>query len=139
MMFSGTLNLPPMAQPRPRLTTRGGKPRAYEPARATAWKEAAAILIRRAMKRQGVLPFVGAVSVNLAFSIRSKKLDHETREDVDNLAKSWLDAATRAGLWHDDRQVTHLVVWKHAVAGDGCISFIVQTDALARIAKASES
>lgn len=37
---------------------------------------------------------------------------HTTRPDVDNLTKSILDAATRAGVWADDGQVYRLAVSK---------------------------
>ena len=37
---------------------------------------------------------------------------HIDTPDADNLAKLWMDCASKAGLWHDDRQVYRLTVTK---------------------------
>jgi Holliday junction resolvase RusA-like endonuclease len=41
------------------------------------------------------------------------------KPDADNVAKSLLDAATKAGIWHDDAQVVHLEVFSLYAEKDG--------------------
>lgn len=123
--WSILLDLEPMAQPRPRLATRGRHAHAYEPPRATAWKRAAATLLRRDARILGVTKIAtGPVHVVIhAYCASTKRTGpaHTDRRDVDNLAKSVLDAMTAAGLWTDDRQVTSLIVEKRW-AQRGCLS-----------------
>jgi len=112
------LDLEPYPQPRPRVTCRGKIPRAYEVPRATAWKAAALLLIKQEMKRWKVKKFTGPLRVSCEFALKRGAVPIErTKPDLDNLAKSLLDAATNAGLWQDDRQVVELSLRKRFAGG----------------------
>jgi len=110
----------PVAQPRARVSTRGGFARAYVPRghAVHAYRQA----IEVAAQAADMKPTEAAVSVWLSFTFGRPK-SHMTargvkktapalpREDVDNLAKAVLDALT-CHAWHDDKQVAELHVLK---------------------------
>lgn len=89
---------PPHAQQRPRVV-RGG---AYKPdsarERAVAWQI-------KAQWPGGALE--GPVAVFARFWMADAR-----RRDLDNFCKGILDSATKAGIWHDDTQVSVLVALK---------------------------
>lgn len=106
----------PMPCPRPRATRQG---RVYLPTEYTKRKKEIAIKIQEAMGER--VRFKGPLSVSIFFlhprikSLQTKKAPSErqfksTRPDLDNLAKTILDACTEAELWFDDSQVAQLVI-----------------------------
>lgn len=115
----------PNGQPRARACVRGRHAAVYDPGTADAWKFAV-----RAAAGEHVrnirMPLEGPVMVDMDIWItRPKshlKSNGQLREsapkmptckpDCDNLAKAILDALTNAGVWIDDKQVTHLQVRK---------------------------
>ena len=120
----------PVPQPRPKVSTIGGKPRAYYPADHPihGWKQAVKDQARE--HRPDVL-IADPVRVRLAFHLRRpqnlcRKKDPDgpvwhTKQnaDADNLAKGVLDALTDDGWWNDDGQVAALEVVKFYVEKDG--------------------
>lgn len=125
------VNGQPVPQPRPRVSTRGGFARAYVPARHPIHHYRRTVA--ESAKSAGVRTTEAAVKVRMVFSF-ARPLSHKTkkglkkdapsvpREDVDNLAKGVLDALTCVA-WHDDRQVSTLVVRKmYAERGETVVS-----------------
>lgn len=111
-----TFSIPgdPVPQPRPRVTTRGGFGRAYVPRSHAVhgFREAVQLAARAA----GATPHGEPVEVVIdAVFARPKSHRKDApalpRQDVDNLAKSVLDALTGIA-WDDDRQVRRLVIEK---------------------------
>jgi len=105
----------PMAQPRPRADSRGGRPRIYDPGTADKWKEHVAFVHRIA----GVTTITGPVRLALTFSMPRPKSGpnrltewHTCKPDLDNLAKAVMDALTAACAWQDDSQVCEMTVMK---------------------------
>ena len=99
------IGLAPVPASRPRVTKWG----TYYTATYKDWKTAA----------QGFFPqcpevLQGALAVELSVICkRPVKLTIAIpKGDVDNYAKAALDAVNDAGLWEDDKQVTHLTVSK---------------------------
>lgn len=126
--LSFTVDGPPVPQPRPRVSTWGGRGRAYTPKEhpVHAYRQAIAIRATLAAKaaRWGVA--LGPVELEVACSF-ARPASHRTASgglskaakawppkcDVDNLAKAVLDAITDSGaVWLDDEQVVRLVVSK---------------------------
>ncbi len=67
----------------------------------------------------GGFPLLGPVAVELCFTMRKPVGAPKLRRtwpivypDVDKCSRAVLDAATLAGLWHDDAQVVDLHAWK---------------------------
>lgn len=93
----------PVPKGRPRVTFRGRKPRTYTPARTASYEQAVALAAKVAMR--GAKPHIGFVSVRLSFTVR------RMRSDIDNFAKTFLDAMNGV-VYVDDCQVVHLEVTK---------------------------
>lgn len=103
----------PVAQPRPRAYSRGGKGSVYNPRNADAWKMLIANEIRCA-NRYGTVE--GTVCASLVFIFPRPKymlgtkyhngqIYHSKKPDIDNLIKAVFDAITTAKAWKDDSQV----------------------------------
>ena len=133
-MVSFRVHAEPKAQPRPRAFSRGGHARVYNPDTADGWK--AAVTSAGASKRPEH-PYDGAMSVRLIFYMPrpqrlSRKCDPNgalpctAKPDVDNLAKSTLDAMTEAGWWADDALVAELHVVKLYAAKEGRIGALIE-------------
>ena len=117
---------PPVPQPRPRVSTWGGRGRAYTPAKhaINGYREAIVLLARSAGWSSGKA--LGPVSVEVdcyfprppshltkAGTVRASAPSWPPRADVDNLAKGILDAITDSGVfWADDDQVVDLQIRK---------------------------
>lgn len=110
---------PPIAQGRPRFTTQGGFPRAYDPWRSRIWKKTAATLMREARGARPMLEgplelAVVAVSPCPASHHRKKiprprTWDSRSRNDWDNIGKACTDAAQ--GVWFaNDGQIARASV-----------------------------
>jgi Holliday junction resolvase RusA-like endonuclease len=113
----------PKAQPRARAYARGKHVRMYNPNTADAWK----MDIKNAVGglQLGKTPVAVMIGFKLArpknhygsrkgvpyLKDSAPKL-HTQKPDLDNLAKAVKDAITDAGAWHDDSQVTYLLVTK---------------------------
>jgi Holliday junction resolvase RusA-like endonuclease len=127
-----------MAQPRPRFVRKGGYVGIYEPAEITAYKEAIALIGRRAVP--GVLPYwdrTVPLSLTLRFDFplpqkvmkaeRARRLMrgwHVLRPDLDNLSKAVMDALT--GIWWErDEQIAELVVSKMWTSEEGRVKALV--------------
>lgn len=126
------LDGPPVAQPRPRVSTWGGRGRAYVPKDHPVHAYRQAIQIRAALAAKAARweTATGPVevvvqcwfarpashltkSVRGPASVRAGAPAWPPRVDVDNLAKAVLDALSDSGaVWEDDDQVVRLVVSK---------------------------
>lgn len=112
---SFSLELPPVPASRPRVTRRGtfyGK--TYD-----AWMKAVPALLPKFDK-----PLEGPLRATWLFVMPRPK-DKKVLEagmpmgDLDNLEKAIMDACTKAGLWHDDRQlVSHSTDKRYADIGE---------------------
>lgn len=102
---------------------------AYYPASYKAWKEQAGRhLINAATNARAPVPLEGPLAVTVVCHVqrpKTTKLDHP-KPDVDNYAKSVLDAATQAGLWGDDSQVVSLQVRKLWATTEPHIELVVK-------------
>lgn len=127
---------PPVPQPRPRVSTWGGRGRAYTPAGHAihAFRQAVAIRAAMAAKAARWEAVAGPVELEVAclFSRPASHLKASggltkaargwPRADVDNLAKGIQDAITDSGaVWLDDDQVVRLVVSKAYGEADGTV------------------
>lgn len=122
-----TITIPgePCAQGRPKFAKIGGHVRAYDPKKSRDWKAYAVACVEGALMARGTtgIAFAGGplkVYVSAVFTCPrgdhrkapvARRL-HPKRPDAENVAKAVLDAATTAGLWQDDSQVSVLVVTK---------------------------
>lgn len=108
----------PVAQGRPRFTTRGGFPRAYDPANSRDWKRtvhsAASEIVAQNSAR---FPMQGPLAMRLTFhllrptSLPKKVLHHTKRPDADNLCKAVKDSLSGC-VYRDDAQIVALTVFK---------------------------
>lgn len=116
----------PVAQPRARACWRGRHAGVWNPPKAKGWKALVSLACPAKIKHKA---FAGPVALSLAFSFarppghsgtgrnagslkRSAPLRHIQKPDLDNLAKSTMDALTEAGVWRDDCQVVGLEMVK---------------------------
>ena len=101
----------------------GGRPRFYKKARQER-EEQNTVALLVAAKPKNFTPFIGPIRVYLDLVWPYRKSEKKSvvragllvpmdvRPDVDNLAKMMLDAASSAGLWNDDSQITTLMIRK---------------------------
>lgn len=99
-----------MPSPRPRFRVIGKFASAYMPKEYKDWKAQAATLLRNFNIDLGDSP----VELKIACYAKRPKTSKLPfpKPDVDNYAKSVMDAMTDAKLWHDDTQVKSLHVVK---------------------------
>ena len=134
----------PAPQPRPRFS-RGKKSkfvRTYNPPSADEWKTS----VRAAWAEARQEPFLRGLKISLRFVIArpayhwnskgrltvSAPAEIIGKPDVDNLAKSTLDALENAGAYHDDCAILSLSISKRYAARDevaGCRITIAEIDA----------
>lgn len=108
----------PVAQGRPRFTTIGGHPSAYDPKESKSYKQ---IVRGEAVKVRPEVPLAGAISLTVKVyrsipkSFSKKKtaaaisgdLRPITKPDLDNVIKGIKDAL-KSVIWRDDSQVVDL-------------------------------
>lgn len=130
-----TLRCTPTAQARARHTTRKTKEGktvgvAYKCAgQKAAEAELDGLLEHRAPEKplEGPLglEFIAGMPIPASTSKRDREamlrgdIAHTKKPDLDNMAKQLKDAMTRAGFWHDDRQVVSLRCTKRYAAVPG--------------------
>lgn len=92
----------PYPCPRPQVTRRNNYYRGAYP----GWADSVRVALREACvtRNKGIL-MTGNVEVTVSFR------GAHGSSDIDNLLKGLLDAGTGA-VWADDKQVTHVDVWK---------------------------
>ena len=127
----------PVAQPRPRMVRATG--RTYNPPTADAWKAAVKAAWRQAKEES----FSGHLRLNLQFMIprpkghlttkgaltKSAPLHHVGKPDLDNMAKSVMDAMTNGGAYRDDCQIIELRAGKAWVTDlGGCMITLSEID-----------
>ena len=133
MIYRYIIPGPAVPQGRPRFSTAGGWPRAYDPPKSREYKELVRSYImqqrRAALKSKAMswndMLILGPVSVTItehrkipkAWSKKKKRdaLDGKIRPvqkpDIDNIAKAILDAV-KGQIWADDAQVIALTASK---------------------------
>ena len=115
------LNMKPHAAPRPRAAYMNGRVRSYMPTKYQKWKSAAAFEFKRQTEQE---PFDGPVKIKITFIYKRPKnllrkkdpphrLPKATLPDIDNLAKSCLDALQDAGVLENDSTVVSLILHKY--------------------------
>jgi Holliday junction resolvase RusA-like endonuclease len=125
----------PVAQGRPRITTIGGHPRAYDPAKSASYKNyialAASIVMTHRKPAEGPL----SVEMHIALPVPaswSKKKSAEAlqnvvcptvKPDIDNLIKIVLDSLNGI-VWHDDKQVVSIYASKAYAEKPGLHVFV---------------
>lgn len=127
----------PKAQPRVKAFKRGNHAGVYDPGTADGWK----LLVGAAAKANwNRVQFNGPLRLVLGFFMPRPKGHfnrhgdvrptapswHESKPDVDNMAKAVMDALTQLQVWRDDSQVVQLEVSKAYGARAGCIVIIGQ-------------
>lgn len=106
----------PVPKARPRVTSRG----VWTPARTKAYEafvRGFALQARQRIKAAGIVWTLSA-----RYSVEIDLYGADAQADVDNVAKSILDACgtkRKPLLWHDDAQVDRLVVERHHEDGSG--------------------
>ena len=122
MTYKFTVPGPAVPQGRPRLTTIGGHPRAYDPPRSRKYKAKVRAYAQRAGRMEPITgpvkltleeyrPIPKSWSKNKREAARTQRLLPTTRPDMDNVEKAIMDALN--GLaWNDDAQVVLKVSMK---------------------------
>jgi len=118
------LDVEPMPSPRPRFRVIGKFASAYMPANYKAHTEALVAQLRSI----DCEPRAGALVVDLVCwcaKPKTSKLTHP-KPDIDNYAKTVMDAITKAGnLWSDDTQVVRLTAEKRWAPEGGHVGYSV--------------
>lgn len=119
----------PTPKGRPRCTCKGGKPRMYTPASTVVWEKMVATLARHHWQGE---PLDCPAWVRIEIRQHDPKCTegepaHKMRCDVDNVAKSVLDALNGIA-YVDDRRVTRLEVVKHKTRGEGGVWVEIKED-----------
>lgn len=113
-----TFDIEPTPQLRPRVSSRGGYVRVYDPPKVKQFKR---VLRSLAVNQYTRPPLIGPLSVSLTFyrpvqksisqSEREQRLTNRSKPvvkpDTDNYIKSTLDALNGV-LWHDDAQIVKI-------------------------------
>jgi Holliday junction resolvase RusA-like endonuclease len=139
MTFSLSFTVPgqPVAKGRPRLSTIGGKARAFTPAKTVRYEHLVAKAAQQAMQGRPPVPAGVAVTADIIAwlpvpaSWSRKKRDAAilgdmrptSRPDVDNFAKAALDGMNGI-VFHDDAQIVRLEVSKR-YGPTPCLAIVV--------------
>lgn len=122
----------PKAQPRVKAFRRGNHAGVYDPGTADGWKLLVGAAARTNWNR---VQFMGPLRLVLGFFMPRPKSHlnrhgdvkptapswHESKPDLDNMAKAVMDAMTQLGIWRDDSQVVQLEISKVYGARPGAI------------------
>lgn len=122
----------PKAQPRVKAFRRGAHAGVYDPGTADGWKLAVGAAAKANWNR---VQFLGPLRLVLGFFMARPKAHfnrhgdvkpmaprwHQSKPDLDNLAKAVMDAMTQLQIWRDDSQVVQLEVGKSYGHRAGCI------------------
>ena len=114
-----TFEIEPVPQLRPRVSSRGGYVRVYDPPKVKQFKS---LLRSLAVNQYARPPLIGPLSVSLTFyrpvqssiskTERERRLSNQSKPvvkpDTDNYIKSTLDALNGV-LWHDDAQIVKII------------------------------
>lgn len=117
-MIRFTIPGPAVPQGRPRLTTRGRYPHAYDPQESRRYKLLVGMAARSAMIEQGIAPMDGPVmlcvqefrAIPQSWSRKKREAALEgsifptTKPDMSNIVKG-IEDAMNGIVWHDDSQV----------------------------------
>ena len=117
-MIRFTIPGPAVPQGRPRLTTRGRYPHAYDPQESRRYKLLVGMAARSAMIEQGATPLEGPVMLSVqefraipqSWSRKKREAALEgsifptTKPDMSNIVKG-IEDAMNGIVWHDDSQV----------------------------------
>lgn len=113
----------PIAQGRPRISTRGGFARAYDPPKSREWKKVVERYAREAIDKSELqFPLKGPLAVWMRFVMPLPKSAHRKRNpiperwsikkpDVDNLYKGVADAMEKI-VYENDSQIAYLNIEK---------------------------
>lgn len=129
----------PIAQGRPRLSSRGGFARAYDPPKSRTWKAFVADYAAKAMEDAGITELLeGPLLIRIRFGFPLPKSQHRKKEpvlrqwhmkrpDLDNLYKGVIDACEGV-IYHRDSEIVKVVMDKVIVAqGDApFVNFVVE-------------
>lgn len=129
----------PIAQGRPRLSSRGGFARAYDPPKSRTWKAFVADYAAKAMEDAGITELLeGPLLIRIRFGFPLPKSQHRKRSpvprqwhmkrpDLDNLYKGVIDACEGV-IYHRDSEIVKVVMDKVIVAqGDApFVNFVVE-------------
>lgn len=133
-----TFDIEPTPQLRPRVSSRGGYVKVYDPPKVKQFKR---ILRSLAVNQYARPPMIGPLSVSLIFyrpvqksisqSERERRLTNRSKPvvkpDTDNYIKSTLDALNGV-LWHDDAQIVKLTAEKRYAEKGKIIIAVTQLD-----------
>ena len=105
----------PVAQGRPRFSTHGGFPRAYDPKKSKEGKQSVRFFVANQMEKEGLVPLEGPIMLQAQFGIKlptsqERKRNPKPRSwrvkkpDLDNLIKLVKDACSGIAFL-DDNQI----------------------------------
>lgn len=129
--FECIINQAPLGKGRPRATVRGGHARVYTPSATAQWEFFAANELRTA--RGDDPPFTGPLACEIVavftrtaellrhtkahgFKHAEGRIAHPVKPDLDNVIKAVLDAAEKAQIFTDDKQISTITASKFYAA-----------------------
>ena len=113
IITSHVFHVLPIACPRPRFTKFGSP---YMPKPYVEWKKEMGKMITQMMEEKNMEMFVNPIKVVLEFHFFNENRPwgpHQSKPDIDNLVKAWMDAAQDVGLMSDDSIVYEVQASKH--------------------------
>ena len=131
-MITFTVPGAPIGKGRPRITTRGGSPRAFTPAKTVAYEGLIALAGEQVMAGRAPLEGPVAIAAIATFAVpkswskRAREaalagfVAHTGRPDLDNIAKAIGDGLNGIA-WADDSQVARLSMTKRYGAVPGLV------------------
>lgn len=129
--FEGIIHQAPLGKGRPRATVRGGHARMYTPSSTAQWEFFAANELRTAWGDDP--PFTGPLACEIVavftrtaellrhtkahgFKYAEGRIAHPVKPDLDNVIKAVLDAAEKAQIFTDDKQISTITASKFYAA-----------------------